>query len=282
MIQGCQRVFSASWHASQRSGGPFLWVVAFAVLLVPKDSRSAHPLATEDGGTVGGGTIEAEMGYEYGSLRQNVDGLVAREDVAEAALNLAFGIIDDLDLLVFTPILWTPSRDDGSLASEFAGLGDMCVEVKWNFFRNNSFALTLKPTLGIPTGDSAKGLGAGVLSYGAVFVVSTTVGEQLSFELNGVWNHLTDLQAAARGTTRADIGGLYVAAIYNPLPSLSIVGELLAESNADRSSNQPVISPLVGLIYSVSDNLDLDVGVRAALLSDATYFSGLAGVTYRR
>ena len=63
--------------------------------------------------------------------------------------------------------------------------------------------------------------------------------------------------------------------------NLKIVGNVGTERNPDRSSRADPAFCLVGLIYSVSESLSLDAGVKAGLNGLETDSTFLAGLAYR-
>jgi hypothetical protein len=62
---------------------------------------------------------------------------------------------------------------------------------------------------------------------------------------------------------------------------LSVVANIGAERNPDRNSNTDPAFILGGVIYAVSEGLDVDLGVKAGLNKTETDSTVLAGITWR-
>ena len=92
-------------------------------------ARAAHPLITDDAGTVGKGSVQIELNYQYSHDKN--EGV--KEDEHEIETVLTYGLIDPLDLVITLPFLFTRSEEEGSRDRE-EGIGDMSFEVKWRFY----------------------------------------------------------------------------------------------------------------------------------------------------
>ena len=62
---------------------------------------------------------------------------------------------------------------------------------------------------------------------------------------------------------------------------LTVVGNVGMETNEDKSSGKDPAFILGGIIYSVSENFDIDAGVKAGLNEPATDIAYLAGIAVR-
>jgi hypothetical protein len=62
---------------------------------------------------------------------------------------------------------------------------------------------------------------------------------------------------------------------------LNVVANLGMERNPDKTSNTDPVFLLGGLIYSITENLDVDFGIKAGLTKPETDISYLAGITWR-
>ena len=65
------------------------------------------------------------------------------------------------------------------------------------------------------------------------------------------------------------------------LKGLQLVAEVGAASNPDRQSSSWPLFITGGVIYSVFDNLDLDLGLKGGLTKPETDIALLTGVTFR-
>ena len=62
---------------------------------------------------------------------------------------------------------------------------------------------------------------------------------------------------------------------------LQVVGNVGIESNTDRNATVHPAFILCGIVYSASENLDLDFGLKSGLDKAETDYSVLAGITWR-
>lgn len=65
------------------------------------------------------------------------------------------------------------------------------------------------------------------------------------------------------------------------LENLKAVGNIGIERNPDKGSKTDPAFILAGLIYSLSKDLDIDVGVKAGLNEAESDYTILAGLTWR-
>jgi hypothetical protein len=63
--------------------------------------------------------------------------------------------------------------------------------------------------------------------------------------------------------------------------NLKAIANLIAESGSDRASGGVPVSLLGGFIYSITENVDVDIGVKAGLSQTETDFAVLSGFTVR-
>lgn len=78
--------------------------LVLAVMLSPPAAAfAAHPLITDDAGTVGKGTFQVELGFEMSDHRTDDDGVVTREDASCGTTTLSYGLLENLDVLLGMP-----------------------------------------------------------------------------------------------------------------------------------------------------------------------------------
>ncbi|OGW60477.1 MAG: hypothetical protein A2V83_09230 [Nitrospirae bacterium RBG_16_64_22] len=136
-------------------------------------------------------------------------------------------------------------------------------------------SLAVKPGLTLPTGDEAKGLGAGKTRY-ALFLLATADLGSSAVHLNAGFKRNENSVDERKGIWHVSVAG--EAGVTK---NLKVVGNVGTERNTDRSSRADPAFGLVGLIYSVSESLSLDAGVKAGLNGPETDSTFLAGLAYR-
>jgi hypothetical protein len=247
-----------------------LFLAVFATVMTAGSAFAAHPLITDDTGTQGKGKFQLEMNSEFSN--ESEDG--ATEEVFEFSPVLSYGLTDNVDIVLGVPHQHIWLKEDGQKSTE-NGLSDISLELKWRFYEKEGLSLALKPGISLPTGDDEKGLGAGKAIYSAFFVASKEI-DPWAFHLN-----LGYIRNENRANERKNLYHASVAAAVGVLKDLTFTANIGVERNADRNVNTHPAFVLGGLIYSLSENLDVDFGIKAGLNEPASDYAVLAGVAWR-
>jgi hypothetical protein len=247
--------------------------LVLAVMLSPPAAAfAARPLITDDAGTLGKGVFQVELGFEMSDHRTDDDGVLTREDASSATTTLSYGILDNLDVLLGMPYEKTKIREDGETVHNEDGIADLTLEAKWRFFEKDGFALAFKPGVSFPTGDDNKGFGTGRMTYGALFIAAKDIGP-VSFHLNAGYKRNENKTNERKDMWGGDLAG--VVTVAKPLKLLANVG---MKTNTDRTVATDPAFLLGGLVYSITDKIDLDLGYKRGLNkaeADNAYIAGL-------
>lgn len=247
-------------------------LVLAVIFSPPAAAFAARPLITDDAGTVGKGTFQVELGFEMSDHGTDEDGVVTRENTSSSAATLSYGLLDNLDVLLGMPYEKTKIREDGETVHNEDGVGDLTLEAKWRFFEKDGFALALKPGVSFPTGDDKKGFGTGRMTYGALFIVTKDIGP-VSFHLNAGYKRNENKTDERKDMWGGDLAG--VVTVAKPLKLLVNAG---MKTNTGRTAATDPAFLLGGLIYSITDKIDLDLGYKRGLNkaeADNAYVAGL-------
>ena len=231
---------------------------------------AAHPLITDDAGTQGKGKFQLEVNGEYS--RNNEDG--ATENAAGAATLLSYGLADDRDVVLGVPYQHIRTNDSGTATVE-GGVSDVSLELKWRFYQEDGLAFALKPGITLPTGDDEKGMGAGKVAY-SLFFIATRELNPWAFSLN-----LGYRRNENTADERVDIWHASLASEAEVVKNLKAVANIGIESSPDRTSSAPPAFILGGVIYALSENVDVDFGVKSGLHTSEVDYAILAGTTLR-
>jgi hypothetical protein len=235
-------------------------------------SFAAHPLITDDTGTQGKGKAQLELNSEFNSDKDNG----VKTTGGEVAAALSYGLADNVDLVLGMPYVWGKVKEDGVVVYNEKGLSDMSLELKWRFYEaDNGWSFALKPGVSLPTGDDAKGLGAGRAAYGIAFITTKEL-KPWAFHFN-----LGYVYSDNKVDERKDIWHVSAAAEVEVVKDLKIVGNIGMQRNPDKALNTNPAFILGGLIYSLAENMDVDFGVKAGLNKPETDLTFLAGITLR-
>ncbi|WP_408608158.1 transporter [Candidimonas nitroreducens] len=233
------------------------------LLALPAASSLAHPLVSDDTGTVGAGHWQYEL---------NAEQTAAQPDTGRQQLwstSLTYGATDTLDVYANLPY----TRLQYPAASRGSGPGDTEIGMKWRLLEDGAFSFALKPRLMVPTGSSARDLGSGRPGGGA-----TLLAEYSQNGFTAVLNSGALWQPNDQGK-RTLAWQASAAALYALLPTLQVAAEIGASRNLDHGRDDNPAFAIVGAIYSPTRRLDLDVGYRKGLNSQTYSHSVMAGLT---
>lgn len=212
---------------------------------------AAHPLLTEDTGTLGLGNYQLELMAD--KARDHPPGAKVRERLATAVLS--HGLLDDADLQFGLPYVRQHMHDAaGRHASH--GVLDASVDLKWRFLEREALSLGFKPGITLPTGDKGRGFGTGRLTWGGLGILSYEPGP-LSFH-----SHIGYRRNNNDVGQRTSLRHVSAAVTYKASEQLKLVADLSADTNPDRAERGSVRYRILGLIYSPLPWLDLDVGLK--------------------
>jgi len=245
------------------------------VMLAPGMVWAAHPLITDDAGTQGKGKFQLEVNGQYDSDKETVGGVSVKSTGGQAGATLSYGFIENADLVLNLPYVWGKVTEDGFSVYDEKGLSDISFEVKWRFFEKDGLSLALKPGISFPTGDDEKGLGTGKTGY-HFFLIGSKEIAPMAFHAN-----LGYIRNENKADEEVNLWHASLATTYEVVKDLKLVGNIGMEKNPDKTvANDPAFL-IVGVIYAVAENIDLDAGVKYGLNSSETDMSLLAGAAFR-
>lgn len=247
--------------------------VFFVSLCLPVTVWAAHPLVTDDAGTQGKGNFQFEVNGQYDHDKESG----ATSTGGQTAATLIYGVTDTIDLAVGIPYLWIQEDEDsGQSSARENGFSDATIDVKLRLWEKDGLSFAIKPGLSFPTGDDDKGLGAGKIGYHFYMIGMKEAGAWTFLANLGYIRNETDLINCEK-----DIWHVSFATMYAVDEHWKIVANAIADRNADQDVNDNPVSGLIGVIYSPTKNIDLDLGVKAGLTDAATDWTLLAGTTIR-
>ncbi|MBI5410200.1 MAG: transporter [Nitrospirae bacterium] len=252
----------------------------FITLSLTTHAFAAHPLITDDTGTQGKGKSQIEINGEYGYDKELAEGVTVKETSVEAAAALSYGITDNMDVVLGLPYQWNKSKEDGEVGSDVDGISDMSLEMKWRLYEADGLSLALKPGLSLPTGNENKGLGNGRISYGLTFITTKEAGPW-AFHLNLAITHNGYKLEGDKDADRKDIWHASLASEVEAVENLKLVANIGTEKNPDKTSKTDPAFILGGVIYSMTENFDIDFGIKAGLNKPETDSTVLAGISRR-
>lgn len=234
-------------------------LAALALLITAEGVQGAHPLLTEDTLTQGKGGWQLEVNGERQKDPQPEGEPPVR--ALQSGTTLSYGLTDTIDLKIDMPYV----RHQGML--------DVGIGAKWRFYEAGKLKFGTIGGLFLPTGDEQKGLGAGKTNAGILGIVFWE-GDKWEFQSHaGVRSNRNTIGQ------RDTLGHFSGAALYRPTPEWWLLVDLAWDSNPNTAGGT-LQNTVYGVIWSVTKDIDLDVGVRkgnGAAVDTAVLF----GVTLR-
>lgn len=237
----------------------------------PTAARAGHPLLTEDTGTQGAGHYQLELTHE---LSHNQD-IGTKERAKSISAVLSIGVTETIDAILSLPYEQLTQRT-GSTSTSVSGYADMEIAAKWRFYDQGPLSFALRPGLGLPSGNDDQGLSADTV-IPSLFGVMTYTSDRWAFNLHIGYTRILDNGSEERG----HIYHASTSVEYSFDESLRLVSDASVESNPEKSGHPNVGSAVIGLVYSLTPDLDFDFGYRHGLTDTAADHVWLVGLAWR-
>lgn len=241
---------------------------------------AAHPLITDDTGTQGKGRLQIEVNAEYAKDKETADGVTVKETGTEAALTFSWGVTEETDFVIGIPRQSFILKEDGAQVASESGVSDLSLELKYRFYEKNGLSLAVKPGVSMPTGDEEIGLGTGKVCYGIMFITTKEAGSW-TIHGNAGYNINEFKLQADRDANRRGIWHVSAAAEYEVVKDLKAVANLGIEQKSEKGTGTDPAFLIGGLIYALSENFDVDAGIKLGLNRAETDTTVLAGIAMR-
>jgi len=149
------------------------------------------------------------------------------------------------------------------------------VLAKWRFYDDGQgWSLGVRPELTLPTGSESRGLGNG-RATGSVTLLSTLEHDDWTWLANAGYTRNEN-----RAGDRKSLWAVSTALLYALAPKWTLAADVGVSRSPDPDERREKYG-LLGVIYSVDDDLDLDIGWRRSLGADPTANTLGVGVTLR-
>lgn len=250
-------------------------LVTISCVLAASVALAAHPLATDDAGTNGARKFQLETSAEFGWDKQDN----VKSTSQSAGVSISAGILDSLDVVVAAPFSWQQRRENNTTTLDNSGLNDLTLEIKWRFLEYGPASFAIKPGIIVPTGSRDKGLGNGRPGYG-VTLISTVEFKPVAVHANAGYLR-QQYVSEDRSAYREDLYTLSLAGVAEVAKGVQLVAAVETSTNPDKASDVWLAAMTAGVVYSVTDALDLDAGVKNGLTSPETDVTLLTGLTFK-
>jgi hypothetical protein len=264
-------------------------VLTSSFMLLPSAfGWAAHPFLTDDAGTQGAGHWQLEVTAQRNRSSRTADaGAGPAQQVSRATLLnpvLTYGLRDTLDLALGLNQLDIRVSENGAVTEDASGKSDGTLEMKWRFYEQDALSLALKPGITLPTGDENRGLGTGRTSW-SLNLIADVEAEPWVWLANISYARARFKLPQDQADFRSDLWRLSGGAEFIVRKELRMVGELGIRTNEVR--NDPYFPgqhgqyAMLGLIYSPTEKVDFDIGLRKGLNRAEAHTVILLGAAFR-
>ncbi len=246
------------------------------ILMITGTAFAGRPLITDDTGTQGKGKYLLEFSGEYSIDNDEATDVKRKTFTTE----LDFGVTENIDLILTAAYQGMRIDNPGSTNSSDS-LNDTLIELKYRFYENkNGLSFAVKPGIYLPTGDYTKGYGGGDVRYGTgevryrLYFISTQEFKRTAFHLNFGY-----MRNEARFEARKDLLHASLAGEWKITEKLKIAGNIGVDTSPDTDSNIDPVFVLGGFVYSFTDKISADFGIKHGLNApgyDLTYSGGVS------
>ena len=252
-----------------------LIIICCVLWLWPASARAALPFITDDTGTQGAGKFQIEAAGEYNREKETTSGIIVKESGSGLVPTLTYGVMDQIDLFIAVPYVWYSAEEEGAGTVRENGAADSIAGMKWRCYEREGMSIGIKPFLIIPTGNEEKGLGSGETGYGTIVIMT---------KVEGPWTVHADfgyLRNQNEPDERKDLWQASAAVTFKVVKNLVLGADMGIVTNRDKTSREEPVYLLGGMVYSVNDDLELSLGLKAGLNASENDWSVLPGVTHR-
>lgn len=253
-------------------------IMLLAILMFSGTAFAGRPLITDDANTQGKGKYQLQIGGEY-SRNDNDD---LRVNKTTIGVEIDCGIADNIDLIVSSGYQNFQINNAG-ITSSPEGITDTLMEVKWRFYEDkNGLRLAIKPGIITPTGNYTKGLGDGDVRLGTgevryrLYFIGTKEFKETAFHLNLGYLRNENMYDARENLWHASLAGEWKIA-----KNFKVVGNIGINTSSETDSSIDPAFLLGGFVYSLSDRIDLDLGVKRSLNDPGYDLSITGGISFK-
>jgi hypothetical protein len=247
-----------------RFAGALQIIVAFLTLLLPTVIQAQQPFTVDDADVTEHKKFQLQISYEFDILPRSAHPSL-RQNTTVFVLN--YGLMRDVEIGVDYPLI-VISNATGTTPKTIKGFGDLNFHVKYNFLKElegkRRPALTASFAMEVPTGDTTKGLGSGLLDYSLNGVLQKSLTTKTTLRANGgivfAGNTSTGF-AGIRTRGRVFTGGASLVRQFTPKLNLGIELTGAASRNLHLAAGQ--LQTQFGGNYQLTEKLSLDFGVLA-------------------
>lgn len=238
---------------------------------------AAHPLVSDDAGTLGKGNMQIELSGDISNDRVTAGGSTTETTGKQLAGAFGIGVTGKTDLSVGFARPWGNGDVDGASFKD-TGSADFSLSIKWQVYEHEGFSIALKPVFSY---SYAVGISDDhAISYGAAAVLSKEF-KPFSTHLNIDYIYSDYNLADIKNTRRSSTWSTCIGATYEIINDLKIVSDFGISTNEDKTTHNMPVFGLLGAIYTLNKRVDLSIGIKAGLTKPETDLTGTLGATLK-
>src|SRR5688572_13905425 len=245
---------------------------------------AAHPFITDDAGTQGAGNWQLELMGQRNRHEATAGGIQQSSRLTLFNPVLTYGLSETVDVALGLNYLRNRVSENGLSVDSASGLSDTTLELKWRFYDADNLSFAVKPAVSLPTGDESRGLGLGRTSWGINLIADYDVKPWAWFA-NLAYFHPRYARAEDAAGARDHLWRVSAGTTYAVRDNVWLAGELGVRTNEARDdpffTGRHAQYAMLGLIYSPTEKIDLDIGLRKGLNRGEVDTVFLVGATFR-
>lgn len=244
-----------------------MYFLVATFIATPEFVSAATPLLTDDPATLGTGKGQLEICGRVGFDRDRTAGVTTKSTLSQITSTLTLGVAEPVDLGIEFARAWGTSTTAGVDSSE-PNTADFKVSAKINLSEWAGLNFAIRPDLGYtysPPGTSHDYS----TFWGGTLIVGKNL-DPLTVNLNIGYLHYNYQSEADRTESRPDIWSGSVSVTWQATPSMQFVSDIGTSTNPDKSSSDLPVFACGGIIYNVTDFLDLAGGFKVGLSNPET------------
>jgi len=226
-----------------------------------------RPINTDDAYVLDKGTFTASLGTVF-TRADNGD------KETDLNIDLGYGILDRLEITMDIPIVFSDPKG----GSNEEGLGDISIRPEFLLIKENEYipAISFGYTIKTKSGNKSRGLGSGENDHSLSLQWSKDFSP-LKFHFNLGYTFV----GQPKGEAADDIIFYNLASEYSLNDKLTLVGELIGDTNSDPKDNKNPLEALIGFIYSIGNHAALDFGIGGGFNRASPDLRATIGITYQ-
>ncbi len=239
-------------------------LLAIVVIAGCTPARAQAPFVTDDVGVANYHRFHFEFNNEYDFLQ---DSALPNLRQNTANFKFSYGLLRNLEIGFDNQFLGIINAPSAFVPRTEVGYGDLDLSVKWNFLKEGTGwlrpALAASLNIEVPTGDSHRQLGSGVVDYYLNFIAQKAVTEKNTLHVNGgvyfAGNTLTGAEGIRSTNGVVFTGGASFVRQFTPKLDLGV--ELFGAVTQNFDLGRGQMQTQIGGNYAIRKNMTIDFGI---------------------